>query len=172
MRTRLSIVILVLMIAGLGVQAGETEDAEPAWKISTCAKGQIAGKRVRISGMRYVVPKGAILKKFRDVDHGGYHVLLNHNGKREVLTLVWQVNGSPVSSQARTSDSVEHFHRVMIFPNGGEGIDSRGTDVIEGNERRWRSAGVSTELAFYRDVSPKSAKYFDAIIESVCYQPQ
>ena len=164
-------ITLSAVITVVGAPTGGAEVAEP-WTILTCARSKSAGKAVGTGALSYLVPKGAILKKFKDVDYGGYRVLRNQDGKLEVLRLVWEVNGSPFPSQGTINDSVRYEHRILKLPNGTDGIDARGASVSEGGERKWRNAGVMSEFAFYRDVSVESAKYFDAIIDSVCFQPR
>jgi hypothetical protein len=171
-RMRVLVITSVLMIVAPSVQTGATEAAEQPWTIPDCAKDKLPGKQVRTLALNYVVPKHAIVKKFRDVDYGGYRVLQNQNGKWDVLTLVWAVNGSPFPSQAEIKDSLKYAHRILKLPDGRQGIDARGTLVVNGTEREWRSAGVMALYGSYRDVSVESARYFDAIIDSVCYQPR
>jgi hypothetical protein len=153
-----------LILAFLVLEApSSADDAQRTWTIPVCSAEKAQGKR--IGRLRYIVPKHAIVKKFRDVDYGGYRVFLNKQGKWEVLSLLWEVNGSPYSLC-----SAER-HRLMRLPDGTEGTDTRCTSSTDGGDRQSRSTGFMAEYAYYRGVSPDSAKYFDAIIDSMCYEP-
>jgi hypothetical protein len=133
-------------------------------------KGKVSGRRISTGALRYVVPKGAVVKKVKDVDYQEFRILLHRDGKWEVLKLFWGVNASPFPPRTDIDNSAKYVQRTLKLSDGSEGIDARGTLINEGREQEWRSAGVNSELANYRYVSSQSVGYFDAIIDSVCYQ--
>jgi hypothetical protein len=111
----------------------------------------------------YLVPKPSIVRKFNDVDSGGYRVLLNKHGKWEVLFLVWEVNGTPYSLCSAEQ------HRILRLPDGTEGAEARCTSIEESGKQS-RISGFYAHIAYYRNISTESAKYFDEIIDSMCYE--
>jgi hypothetical protein len=141
------------------------QDISGAWTIPSCVTEKTPGRRVSTGLLRYIVPKHAIVKKFNDVDWGGYRVFVNKQGKWEVLSLVWEVNGSPYSLCSAEKP------RALKLPNGRDGIDARCLSLSNGVEQKSRSAGVMSEYAYYRDISSESASRLDEIINSVCYEP-
>ena len=116
MRMGVLAITLGIAITAVGAPTGGAEVAELAWTIPACAKGKSAGKPGRTGALNYVVPKGAILKKFKDVDYGGSRVLRNQDGSWEVLRLIWEVNGSPFPSQGTINDPVRYEHRILKLP--------------------------------------------------------
>jgi hypothetical protein len=61
--------------------------------------------------------------------------------------------------------------RALKLSDGRDGIDARCASVVNGVDQKSRSTGVMGEYAYYRDISSENAKYFDEIINSMCYQP-
>ena len=129
------------------------------WEVPTCTKSKVAGKRVRVWDLTYVIPRHALLRKFHDVDYGGYRVFAQQSGKPEVLTLFGGVNAYPETIE----NSMKYDRRQLTLPDGRKGVDARGVISNGGSERAWRSAGVMALLAHYQDVTPEAAKYFDTI---------
>jgi hypothetical protein len=118
------------------------------WEVPTCAKSKVAGKRVRVWDLTYVVPRHALLRKFHDVDYGGYRIFVQRSGKPEVLTLFWRVNVYPETIE----NSRKYVRRSLTLPDGRKGVDARGVVSDGGAERAWRSTGVMALYAYYRDV--------------------
>lgn len=148
------------------VAAGEPLFAEDGHTrpIPTCTTVEPEAKIVRTGELRYLVPKHAKEKHVKDIDYSEYLVLLNHKGKWEAL-LLFSGNGSPYSlcSAAR--------HEMLRLPNGRDGVDARCESSTNGGAKQSRSTGFMSEYASYESVSPESAKYFDKIIDSMCYAP-
>jgi hypothetical protein len=156
----------VAIVALSTIARRQMQAQEATWEVPTCRNAKTDGKRVRVVNLTYVIPRHAVLRKFHDVDYGGYRVFVPHSGKPEVLTLFWGVNASPETIE----DSGNSGRRVLTLPDGRKGLDARGVISNGGNERAWRSTGVTGLLAYYRDVTPESAKQFDTIIDSVCFE--
>jgi hypothetical protein len=95
---------------------------------------------------------------------------VQRSDKPEVLTLLWGVNGAPYPSQLTIQDSSTYVQRELTIPDDRKGVDARGVISDGQSERVWRSTGVMSLYAYYRDVMPETAKYFDTIIDSVCFE--
>jgi hypothetical protein len=106
------------------------------------------------------VPKNARVRQIKDIDYSEYRVFVNTKGKPEFLTL-FLGNGSPypLCSAAR--------HWLLKLPDGTEGTDAR---CVTADTKVSRSTGFENEYAYYESVSADTAKYFDRIIDSVCYE--
>ena len=128
------------------------------------------GRQITTGVLHYVVPKDAIVKKVKDIDYSEYLVSLRRGGGSEVLLLFRGTNDSPFPGQADVEGSLEYKQRGLRLPNGVDGIDARGILLVEGVRKQWRTAGVKAEFAEYRNASADGATYFDAIINSACYQ--
>jgi hypothetical protein len=136
------------------------DDTPPTWTIATCTPGKANGKRLGIRRLRYIVPKNATVRQVKEIDYREYRVFVNTKGKSEFLTL-FSGNGSPYSlcSAAR--------HRQLKLADGTEGTDAR---CIKTDSKESRSTGFESEYAYYDSVSVDSARYFDTIVDSMCYE--
>ena len=159
MSVRLRVITLTVSLL-VSTALGQAQ--EQAWTIPSCTT-QASGKRVATWSLHYVLPKHAMVKKFHDVDWGGFRIFFNDHGKSEVLSLIWGVNDGP---NRLCSDKP----RVLKLPDGRVGIDARCTSNANGVSKESRNTGVMGEYAYYRDMSSESVKYFDEIIDSMCYQ--
>jgi hypothetical protein len=141
------------------------EDSKGERLIPNCAATNVEGKRVRTGRLSYVVPKHAIVKQIKDIDYREYRVLRSEQGKWEGLT-IFLGDGSPYSicSAAR--------HQTLRLSDGRKGVDARCSSSTNGGNEASRSTGFMNEYAYYDSVSAESAKYFDSIIDSMCYEPQ
>lgn len=139
------------------------DDVLPPPEVPTCTNAKIKGRRIATRRLRYVVPKNAVVKKIKDVDYAEYRVFLEKNGRWEALHLFSWGNGTPDSLCSAAPS------RPLQLPDGTKGHDARCTKV---EKKESRSTGFPSEYAYYDSASPESAKYFDAIIESMCYAPR
>jgi len=161
-----SLFFVVAIIALSTINPPEMHAQEATWEVPACTNAKIDGKRVRVVNLTYIMPRHTLLRKFHDVDNGGYRIFAQRSGKPEILTLFWGVNAYPETIE----NSSKYDRRLLTLPDGRKGVDARGVISNGGSERAWRSTGVMALLAYYRDVTPGTAKYFDTIIDSVCFE--
>lgn len=154
---------IALAVAFLMLKIPIIAEAElPPSLIPACTSAKIRGKRVRTQRLRYIVPKGVIVKKVKDVDYAEYRVFLKTKGGWEALHLFSWGNGTP-NSLCSAGPS-----RTLELPDGTKGRDAR---CANGDNKKSRGTGFQSEFAFYDSVSPENAKFFDQIIASMCYAP-
>lgn len=155
-----SALALTLALVPLGLTRMIAEDMPPTRTIPSCTRGKPKGKHLRSWRVRYIVPKNARVKQIKDIDYSEYRVFVNTKGKPEFLTL-FLGNGSPYPLCSAAG------HRLLKLPDGTEGTDAR---CITADTKVSRSTGFENEYAYYESVSADTAKYFDRIIDSVCYE--
>jgi hypothetical protein len=155
-----SVIALTVALVMLGVTRMIADDTPPMRMIPTCTPGKSEGTQLRSWRVRYIVPKNATVRQIKDIDYSEYRVLVNTKGKPEFLTL-FLGNGSPYSLCSAVR------HRFLKLPDGTGGIDAR---CITADTKESRSTGFENEYAYYDSVSADSAKYFDRIIDSMCYE--
>ena len=136
------------------------DDVRPASTIPVCTNAKVNGRFLSTGRLRYVVPKNAIVKKVKDIDYGEYRIFLKAQGRIEFMALFSWGNGSPYGLCSAEQ------HRSLRLPDGTEGVDARCT---KGTNKESRSTGFESEYAYYDSVSSESVKYFDPIIDSMCY---
>ena len=155
-----AVLILGLLSAVASVSA---DDSQNQRVVPACSSERIQGRRIHSGELRYVVPKSAKVKHIKDIDYREYRVVLNHQEKWEAL-LLFSGNGTPYSIC-----SAAH-HQGLELPDGRKGVDARCNSSANGDVIQSRSTGFENDYAYYDSVSPESAKYFDAIIDSMCYE--
>ncbi len=137
------------------LQPGEQKWVPPDWNPSD-------SRRVGAQ-MRFLVPKGAKVKRGRDVDYWTIAVGFGSGKNREWMEIgggpTWS-SGLPIVSDM--TSLIEVSERDMVC--GIYGIDIRGRTR---NGKRWRFAGTWGETVTYRDASEQAARFFDSIIDGM-----
>jgi hypothetical protein len=155
MRPRLFI-ILILLTAPI---AGQENVELPA-----CADG-IQNKKTLGQRLRFEVPKGAKLKRGKDIDYVDYNVGFGKGTER-----VWMhgIHGSNASGGKVSSELLDtNIISQRIWKSEGiEMVDARGTLT---NGHYWRFIGIFGEQVAYKNVPKDAADYFDRMLDTICY---
>jgi len=117
--------------------------------------------------LRLPLPKGAKVKKGRDIDYEDYYIGFEKKKNRVWLSGIFGPNasGGEVSKDWLSSSS-QVTQRTWKFGED-KGIDAKGK-LANGNF--WRYLGRYGEEFRYYNVPKDAAEYFDGIIENLCYQ--
>jgi hypothetical protein len=122
--------------------------------------GKILGGRIKLR-----LPKGAIVKKGRDVDYSDFAVGFGPKKSRVWLQGIY----GPMATSGKVpedwlSASVEVTRRTWKFTDL-EGVDVKGK-LANGNY--WRYLGLYGESIKYYDVPADAAAYFDSLLNNAC----
>lgn len=128
---------------------------------SSSKSGKLVGNRFKLK-----LPKGATLKKGRDIDYSDYAIGFGPKKKRVWLSGIY----GPVATSGKVeadwlSASAEVSQRTWKFADL-EGTDAKGK-LKNGNY--WRYFGMYGESISYYDVPSDAAAYFDSIIDNLCF---
>jgi hypothetical protein len=141
------------------------EDAAATeWLIPSCAAVKSGGKRAGAS-LRVPIPKGAVLRKGRDIDYTSFSIGYGPAGGREWLSGIagpmaslgvppedWILGATEISERSyKSGDAV--------------GVDMRGR-LTDGTY--WRYVGRLGESLNYGGATQEAAAYFNKILDSVC----
>ena len=156
--------IIILCIALL-LCASSTVVAQNQYSLSACDSSSKSGKLLG-DGFKLKLPKGAIVKKGRDVDYSDYAIGFGPKNNRVWLSGIY----GPVATSGKAPDnwlsaSAEVSQRTWKFAEL-EGVDAKGK-LKNGNY--WRYFGMFGESIRYYDVPKEAAAYFDGIIDNVCF---
>lgn len=154
---------LILVVLILDSATIVAEDVRPVREIPACKQATPGSRFLGTGKLRYLVPKRAKVLRIKDIDYREYRVFPNKRNTSEILTLFWG-NGAPYS----LCSAAKH---EILKRGGAEGIDARCQSPQKPGTVS-RSTGFDHDYAYYDSVSVETAKYFDAIIDSMCYQPQ
>jgi hypothetical protein len=139
--------------------------AQNQYSLSACGSSSKSGK---LLGGRFKLklPKGAIVKKGRDVDYSNYAIGIGPKKGRVRLAGIY----GPLATSGKVpadwlSASAEVSQRTWKFADL-DGVDAKGK-LKNGNY--WRYFGIFGESIEYYDVSEEAATYFDGIINNVCF---
>lgn len=153
-------VILCLFLCACPGISAQDRYSIPACTASS-ASGEAVGGRIKLH-----LPKGAIVKKGRDVDYSDYAVGFGAKKSR-----VW-MHGifGPVATSGKVpaewlSASVEVTRGTWKFADL-EGVDVKGK-LANGNY--WRYLGQYGESISYHDLPPEAAAYFDSLLNNACF---
>jgi len=113
------------------------------------------------------LPTGAILRKSNDVDYSAYSIGFGKKRNRVWMSGIFGPNASSGRvPENLLSSSVEIRQRT--WKRGEfEGIDAQGR-LRNGNY--WRYFGQFGEEISYEDVPHEAARYFDGLINAVCFR--
>jgi hypothetical protein len=109
-----------------------------------------------------------------DVDYSSQFVSYTHGDKTYYLrTMSGPIccSGHPLAAQYLSAQWVsERAWLIRLNSRRGDGLDARG---ISFDGTRWRWVGpLVGEFAEYVGADSDAAKYFDAILDGVCFQPK
>ena len=139
--------------------------AQNEYTISSCniSKSQkFVGDRLRLP-----LPKGAIVKKGRDIDYEDYYVGFGEKKNRVWLSGIF---GPTATSGEVSKDWLSSSNDIIQRTwksSEDKGVDVKGK-LANGNY--WRYVGRYGESFKYYDVPKEAAEYFDSIIGNLCYQ--
>ncbi len=142
-------------VLNITLQPGKSKWIPPDWSPSD-------SKRIGAT-MRFLIPKGAKLKRGRDVDYWTIAVGFGSGKNQEWMQIgggsSWSLGLPLVSDMTSVAEVSE---RDMIC--GPSGIDIRGHTK---DGKRWRFAGMWGETVTYRNASEQAARFFDSIIDGL-----
>jgi hypothetical protein len=134
------------------------------WLIPSCAVVKGGWKRVGYS-LRVPVPKGAVLRKGRDIDYTSFSI-----GYGPAESRVWLsgIEGPMASLGVPPEDWIlkaTEFSERSYRSGETVGFDMRGR-LADGTY--WRYVGRLGESVNYGGVSQEAAAFFDKILDSIC----
>ena len=156
----------VIFALALGLWIAMSLRAQEQYIVPTCAEPHDSKKFV---GGRYrlLVPKGAIVRRGKDIDYSDYN--LGYVVQKKTYWL-YGIFGPMATSGNVPNDwlaaSTGVTRRTWKRGDFG-GVDAKG-NLSNGN--RWRYFGQIGESVEYHDVPAEAAAFFDRIIDGVCYR--
>jgi hypothetical protein len=138
-----------------------------------CGEGLKARPRSSIGGeMRFWLPCGANQPEaYSDVDYGGSTVqFVSGKGNFQMQTMAGPTasSGHPYAEEYLNSQSFTE-RAIKVRDRTADGLDARGRSK-DGTYWRWVGP-LLAEFATYRGADAAAAKYFNAILDSACFQP-
>jgi hypothetical protein len=95
------------------------------------------------------------------------YVIKRKHGRSSLELLFGVVADDPYDD--RFIDSIDFAQRLLLLPNKGVGLDSRGHSR---GGRSWRYTAIYGEVAAdYKRAFSEDAVVFDQVIDSMCYVP-
>ena len=135
---------------------------EESWTPPRCTPAQEKLSRIGWK-MKVLPPTNAALLNIQDDDYEVIKIGYGSGQNREWLTIgkgaLWSL-GIPNKKLLESSISIEKRERKPY------GADYRG---IQENGKRWRFVGFIGESITYTNASEEVARYFDSIIDGVCW---
>ncbi len=155
----------------LFVKPGQTdlrvvlEDASAtAWNVPACPNEKESERRVGRT-LAFLLPQNAKFYKVTDGDDVSYYVTYRQEQSRLRITFGSLVEATDPDDRLE-KDSSQFLERWISEPSSPQvGIDASGRS---NNGRVWRHSGTFDSSADYSDATQSAAKYFDAIIKTVC----
>lgn len=141
-------------------------DAQKPRLIPACSESAETSKMIGYGTLRFTLPKDAVVREIKDVDHWRYEI-----GFGDEKSRVWLIgfNGPNVGdgnvSRDVLSASLKYTRRTWAFENY-KVLDTKGKLR---NGRYWREFGRFGEVIVYRNAPAEAAAYFDSIIDTVCF---
>jgi hypothetical protein len=138
--------------------------AQNQYSIPACTSRD--GKNLVGDRLRLQLPKGAIVKKGRDVDYSDYAIGFGTKSR----TWLEGIYG-PMATSGEVPDNwlsaSSEVSRTTWTSGNARGIDWKGK-LPNGNH--WRYFGRIGESVKYYDVPSDAASYFDSILNGVCFR--
>lgn len=150
----------VLLICGCVPALAQSEYSIPACNISKSQK--FVGDRLTLP-----LPKGAKVKRGRDIDYADYYIGFGKKKNRVWLSGIF----GPTATSGEVSEDWLSSSSDII-QRTWKSAEDKGVDVIGklANGNYWRYVGRNGESFKYYDVPKDAAEYFDGIIGNLCYQ--
>lgn len=156
---------MLLICSFVAVNAQVAVNTQNEYSIPACsfAKAQnFVGDSLRLP-----LPKGAKVRRGRDIDYESYSVSFGKKNNRFWLSGIF----GPTATSGKVSEkwlsvSSDIVQRSWKFAEN-KGVDAKGK-LANGNY--WRYVGRGGESLEYYDVPKEAAEYFDGIIGNLCYQ--
>jgi hypothetical protein len=151
-----------------------SESNQAAWIVPACP-----GRENQIGfQFKVVVPKGTKVITTSEAANSIIRIRSGPDGSQELLTIgtgpTWS-GGLP--SKDELDSLVETVDRDLRLPStynkrDPEGLSIDGVDIRARlkNGNNWRLTGHAFETLSYLNVSDEAARFFDAIIATLCYQ--
>ena len=140
------------------LQSGDSDWAPSICKSSTENQGRIGGK------MKLLIPKDTLVKRNPCDDACTQEIFYGSEKNQEIMRIgsgpLWGAIWAPKKFLISSSVTQERYRL------DGNAFDYRGLDK-EG--RRWRFTGWIGETIEYSNVSDQAAKFFDSIIDNMCW---
>jgi hypothetical protein len=111
-------------------------------------------------------PKGAIVRKGKDIDYSDYSIGFGKKKSRFWMSGIFGPTATSGQVPSKWIDSSKEVTKRTWKAGEFEGIDAKGK-LANGNN--WRYFGIYSEAIQYYDVSAEAALYFDNIINTVCF---
>jgi hypothetical protein len=157
-----------------GMDVTLSESDQSAWVIPACR-----GRSIELGfHFNVVVPKGTKIITTSEVANSILKIRFGPDGSQEWLIIgtgpTW---GGGLPAKDELNSLVEIVDRDLRLPStydkrDPEGLSLDGVDIRGRlkNGTNWRLTGHAFETLSYRDVSDEAARFFDAIIATLCYQ--
>jgi hypothetical protein len=139
--------------------------AQESYELKPCAFTKMPKGNLGVS-LVVRVPKDAKVTKGRDIDYTNFSIEHQTHGNRYFVNGIWGPNatgGKPSQKLVSSSELTEQ--REWTFGDF-QGVDVKG---IAENGTYWRYFGMHGESITYEGVPPDVARYFNSLIDKVCF---
>lgn len=129
-------------------------------------RGRHVPKNVRLLGFSHLlpIPVEARIKNSHDIDYSKHVISFPHNKKEHMITHDGPLWGAYYPS-VNLLKNVAHLQERAL----STGEDSEEMRGVLSNGHRFRWIGGNFDDAYYYDVSPEAAEFFDHIIDQMCF---
>lgn len=141
-------------------------DAQKSRRIPACNESAEKSRMVGYGALRLTLPKDAVVREIKDVDHRRYEIGFGEEKSRvELIGFSGPNVGDGKVSRDVLSASLKYTRRTWVFANY-KVLDTKGK-LKSG--RYWREFGRFGEVIVYHNVPAEASAYFDNIIDTVCF---
>jgi hypothetical protein len=160
MRLKFLLISYLLLICSCISTLAQSQYSIPACNFSKSQK--FVGDRLRLP-----LPKGAIVKKGRDIDYEDYYIGFGKKKNRVWMEGIYGPFGSSGKVSEDWLSSSSDIIKRTWKSDKDKGVDIKGK-LANGNY--WRYIGRFGEAIHYYNVPKDAAEYFNSIMENLCYQ--